>query len=194
MKNKLIIASSICLLSAIGLLSAVFDLSSKSQAKKPNQQANIPAVKEVIAQASTTLPIEQILSQLKSKTQVPIFLPSQVAFSRKVYFSAQGKADGYTISIDYTANCRGAGACSAGEITAEKGGDFMKKIEGVTKTLKTIQLAKGTKGFFHNGCGAYCTASAQWKNQGVLYTVAIKNGREVETLKIANSAIEAGQR
>ncbi|HLO48868.1 MAG TPA: hypothetical protein VK211_10680, partial [Kamptonema sp.] len=64
----------------------------------------------------------------------------------------------------------------------------------VTKTLKNIKLAKGIQGVFHNGCGAYCTASVEWKRQGVLYTVAIKNGREADTVKIANSAIEAGVR
>jgi hypothetical protein len=195
MTNKWVIfGTSICLLSAVGLASAVLSSSSDSKVTPLNQQADIPAAKEVIAQSSAAFPIGQILPQLKGKTQVPIFLPSQVPFSQKVYFNAKGKVDGYTISIDYTANCRGAGACSAGEIRAQKGGEFTQKTEGVTKTLKNIQLANKTQGIFHNGCGAYCTAAAEWKSQGVLYTVAIKNGREADTVKIANSAIEAGAR
>ena len=96
--------------------------------------------------------------------------------------------------MEYKADCRGAGACSFGEIRVQKGGEFTTKIEGVTKTLKNVQLAGGVKGVFHNGCGAYCTASVEQKAQGVLYTVAIKNGKEADLIKIANSAIQAGKR
>ena len=195
MKSRLLILGSYaCLLSVLAIPSGVFGFGGVSDAESLNEKANTSAVSELIAQGDAVVPIAQILGQLKGKTQVPIFLPSQVPFGQKLYFNAQGRADGYTISIDYTASCRGVTACSAGEISAQKGGEFTQKMEGVTKTLKNIQLAKGTKGVFHNGCGAYCTASVEWKSQGVLYTVAIKNGREAETIKIANSAIEAGRR
>ncbi|MCZ0901707.1 hypothetical protein ON021_17575, partial [Microcoleus sp. HI-ES] len=76
----------------------------------------------------------------------------------------------------------------------QKGGEFSTKLEGVTKTLKNVQLAGGVKGVFHNGCGAYCTATLEWKNQNFMYTVAIKNGRESDLILIANSAIQAGKR
>ena len=79
-------------------------------------------------------------------------------------------------------------------IRGQKGGEFSTKMEGVTKTLKTVQLAGGVKGNFHNGCGAYCTANLEWKNQGFLYTVAIRNGEQEDLIKIANSAIQAGKR
>ena len=81
-----------------------------------------------------------------------------------------------------------------GKFGAQKGGEFSTKIEGVTKTLKNVQLAGGVKGVFHNGCGAYCTASIEWKTQGFLYTIAIKNGGEADLIKMANSAIQAGKR
>jgi len=195
MKNRLLIFGSYaCLLSVLAIPSGVFGCGGVSDAEPINQKANIPQVSKLIAQAGNAVPVGQILAQLKGKTKVPIFLPSQLPFGQKVYFNAQVSTDGYAISIDYTANCRGVTACSAGEIRAQKGGEFTQKMEGVTKTLKNIQLAKGTKGVFHNGCGAYCTASVEWKSQGVLYTVAIKNGREADTVKIANSAIEAGVR
>ena len=50
------------------------------------------------------------------------------------------------------------------------------------------------KGVFHNGCGAYCTATIEWKSQNFMYTVAIKNGLESDLILIANSAIQAGKR
>jgi hypothetical protein len=139
-------------------------------------------------------PLSQILAKLKGKTQVPIFIPSRLIVSQKLYYYSQAQPNSYAISIDYTANCRGAGACNFGEVRAQKGGEFSTKVEGVTKTLKNVKLAGGVKGVFHNGCGAYCTASVEWKNQGFLYTVSIKNGRESEVILTANSAILAGKR
>ncbi len=185
MKNKLLLLiTSACVLTALVPASIVFGAS-----KSPERQG----VTKQLVQAGTAVVASQILPKLKGKTQVPIFIPSLLD-SEKLYYQITAKADSYTISMEYTADCRGAGACSFGEIRAQKGGDFSTKMEGVTKTLKNVQLAGGVKGVFHNGCGAYCTASVEWKSQGFLYTVAIKNGREADVIKIANSAIQAGKR
>ncbi len=184
-KKILFLATSACLLTALVPASVVFGVS-KSPARQPEAQQ--------LAQAGTPVAVNEILSKLKGKTQVPIFIPSSISASQKLYYQSTAKVDGYTISMDYTADCRGAGACSFGEIRVQKGGDFSTKMEGVTKTLKNVQLAGGVKGVFHNGCGAYCTASVEWKSQGVLYIVAIKNGAEADVIKIANSAIQAGKR
>jgi hypothetical protein len=140
------------------------------------------------------IPISDILPQLKGKTQVPIFIPTNLTIWDRIYYRSQVTTDRYTISMEYTADCRGAGACTLGEIRGQKGGDFSTKIEGVTKTLKNVQLAGGLKGVFHNGCGAYCTANIEWKAQGYLYTIAIRNGMEADLIKMANSAIQAGKR
>ena len=186
MKRKLLpLATSACLLTALVPASVVFGVSESPQRQPEVQQ---------LAQAGTPVAVNEILPKLKGKTQVPIFIPSSISASQKLYYQSTAKADSYTISMEYTADCRGAGACSFGEIRGQKGGEFSTKIEGVTKTLKNVQLAGGVKGVFHNGCGAYCTASVEWKAQGVLYTVAIKNGNEADLIKIANSAIQAGKR
>jgi hypothetical protein len=185
MKNKLLLlATSASLLTALVPTSVVFGVS-KSPARQVEPQQ--------LAQAGIPVAVNEILPKLKGKTQVPIFIPSSISASQKLYYQSTAKVDGYTISIGYTADCH-AGACSFGEVRAQKGGEFSTKMEGVTKTLKNVQLAGGMKGVFHNGCGAYCTASVEWKSQGVLYTVAIKNGRESDVIKIANSAIQAGKR
>ncbi|MFB8793460.1 MAG: hypothetical protein U7126_04315 [Microcoleus sp.] len=185
MKNKLLLlATSACVLTALVPASVVFGASELSQRQPETQK---------LAQGDTAVAVSEILPNLKGKTQVPIFIPS-IPASEKLYYQITAKADSYTISMEYTADCRGAGACSFGEIRGQKGGEFSTKIEGVTKTLKNVQLAGGVKGVFHNGCGAYCTASIEWKNQGFFYTIAIKNGGEADLIKMANSAIQAGKR
>ncbi len=186
MKRKLLLlATSACVLTALVPPSVVFAASESPDRQQEAQQ---------LAQAGTPVAVNEILPMLNGKTQVQIFIPSSISASQKLYYQSTAKADGYTISIDYTADCRGAGACSFGEIRGQKGGEFSTKMEGVTKTLKNVQLAGGVKGVFHNGCGAYCTANIEWKTQGVLYTIAIRNGGEADLIKMANSAIQAGKR
>lgn len=186
MNNKLLVlAASSCVLSILVPVSRVF-----GACELPQMLAHTKPV----TQADAAVPVSQILQKLKGKTQVPIFIPSRLPISQKLYYQTQGKADSYTISMEYTADCRGTGACTLGEIRGQKGGEFSTKLEGVTKTLKNVQLARGMKGVFHNGCAAYCTATLEWRTQGFMYTVAIRNGREADLIKIANSAIQAGKR
>ncbi len=201
--NLLLLGVSGCLITALASPLAGWGLgTSKARSLTPHSDnfvaigGEIPVRSPVdtrTAQASATVPVQEILANLKGKTKVAIFLPSQLPFSKQVYFNSEGTANGYTVSINYTPNCRGT-ACSLGEIRAEKGGELMTPLSGVTKTFKTLQLAQGMKGIFHNGCGAYCTATVEWKSQGVLYSIGLKNGREAETIAIANSAIQAGPR
>ncbi len=151
------------------------------------------AADAVAAGNSTSFPVGEILPQLKGKTQVPIFLPSSLPFSNKVYYKSTATANGYSVEFNHTADCK-ATACYIGAIEAEKGGKLTTKIGGERETLKDIQLSGGTKAIFYNNCGAYCTALVEWQSQGVLYRVTMKNGREEALTKIANSAIEAGAR
>ena len=53
---------------------------------------------------------------------------------------------------------------------------FSEKIEYFDTKKKTVQN------------------KLEWKNQGFLYTVALRNGEEEDLIKIANSAIQAGKR
>jgi hypothetical protein len=142
-----------------------------------------------------TVPTNQVLSQIKGKAQVPIFIPSKLPFSNseKIYFDSEVTDNGYSVSFNYTPDCQ-ATACYIGSIEAQRGGEFIKPERGITKAFKNVTLAGGNKGIFHNGCGAYCTATLEWKSQGVLYRVTIKNGEEKDVTAIANSAIQAGRR
>ncbi|MFB2934188.1 hypothetical protein ACE1B6_02830 [Aerosakkonemataceae cyanobacterium BLCC-F154] len=141
------------------------------------------------------VPTTQVLSQIKGKTQVPIFFPNKLPFttSEKIYFDSEVTEKGYSVSFNAIPNCQ-ATACYIGSIEAERGGEFIQPERGITTTFKNVTLAGGNKGVFHNGCGAYCTATLEWKNQGVLYRVVIKNGEEKDVTAIANSAIQAGRR
>ncbi|MEG4962979.1 MULTISPECIES: hypothetical protein [unclassified Microcoleus] len=184
-KKLLLLATSAGVLTALVPLSVVFGSSQLSLRQSGTTQ---------IAQGDTAVPVNEILPKLKGKTQVPIFIPSRIPVSQKMYYQTTAKANNYTISIEYKADCGGTTVCTFGAILGQKGGEFTTKVEGVTKTLKNVKLAGGVKGVFHNGCGAYCTATLEWKNQGFMYTVVIKNGRESDLILIANSAIKAGKR
>lgn len=185
MNNKLLLlVSSACVLTALVPPSVVFGASQLSLRQSGKTQ---------IAQG-TAVPVSKLLPNLKGKTQVPIFIPTSIPVSQKMYYQTTAKANSYTISIEYKADCGGTTVCTFGSIQGQKGGEFTTKLEGVTKTLKNVKLAGGVKGVFHNGCGAYCTATLEWKTQGFMYTVAIKNGRESDLILIGNSAIKAGKR
>ncbi|MBD1827558.1 hypothetical protein NDI47_19430 [Microcoleus vaginatus GB1-A2] len=186
MNNKLLLlVTSTCVLTALVPVSRVFGAWELSQ---------LPPQTKSVAVVGTAVPVSQILQKLKGKTQVPILIPSRIPIPLKLYYRSQAEAGSYSISMETTADCRGTTVCTFGSIQGQKGGDFTTKVEGVTKTLKNVKLAGGVKGVFHNGCGAYCTATLEWKTQGFMYTVAIKNGRESDLIFIANSAILARKR
>ncbi|MBD1882455.1 hypothetical protein [Microcoleus vaginatus] len=184
-KKLLLLATSACVLTALVPPSVVFGSSQLSQRQSGTTQ---------IAQGATAFPVNEILRKLKGKTQVPIFIPSRIPVPQKMYYPTTAQANSYSISIEYKRDCGGTTVCTFGSIQGQKGGEFTTKLEGVTKTLKNVKLAGGVKGVFHNGCGAYCTATLEWKTQGFMYTVAIKNGRESDLILIGNSAIQAGKR
>ncbi|MEY3870310.1 MAG: hypothetical protein RLZZ338_4204 [Cyanobacteriota bacterium] len=151
---------------------------------------------------ANSVPVKEILPKLKGKTSVPIFLPSELPFfppqespfNGKFYYGVNAKKDSYDVTLDLTANCQGSTPCSRGAISGEKGRDFITPMNGVTKSYKKVELVGGIKGIFHNGCGAYCTATLQWKYQGFLYSIYLKNGLEKDAIAIGNSAIKAGVR
>ncbi|MEG5064135.1 hypothetical protein QUB33_10970 [Microcoleus sp. B3-A4] len=184
-KKLLLLATSACVLTALVPPSVVFGSSPLSMRQSGTTQ---------IAQGGAAFPVNEILRKLKGKTQVPIFIPNRIPVPQKMYYPTTAEANSYSISIEYKADCGGTTVCTFGSIQGEKGGEFPTKLEGVTKTLKNVKLAGGVKGVYHNGCGAYCTATLQWKTQGFMYTVAIKNGRESDLILIGNSAIQAGKR
>ncbi|MEG4493203.1 hypothetical protein [Microcoleus sp. D3_18_C4] len=146
------------------------------------------------SRSSISFPVREILSQIEGKTRVPIFLPSQLPFSEKIYLKNRVETNGYSVEMGHIPNCSST-PCYIGSISAERGGEpAQAPPRGFRSEFKTIQLAGRTQGVFYNGCGASCTALVEWQYQGVLYRVTMKNGREETLVQIANSAIEAGPR
>jgi hypothetical protein len=143
--------------------------------------------------AETPFPVSEIVSQINRKTQIPIFLPRRLPFSPEVFYKVEADSARYSIDINHTPDCQGT-PCYIGSIRAERGGKLSEPSGIPRETFKNVQLAGGIKGIFANACGAYCTALVEWQNQGVLYQVTIKNGREEDLIQIANSAITAGSR
>lgn len=157
----------------------------------------ILAISPVQSQAKqqAIVPVQKILSQIRGRTRVPIFLPSRVPFSGPVYFPTEANANGYTVSFDTVQNCT-ANACIIGSLSAQRGGQFQTPTGCSGEKFKRIQLPRRMRGIFiaNVGCGASAYSLIEWQYQGVLYDVGIKGGDEVVLRIIANSAIENGVR
>lgn len=177
--------------------------------------------------AKSILPVfRSVLSQLDGRTEVPIILPTKTVSSNsqpvREFHPYVGQASvsksSYDISLDFTPDCQGAGACYFGTISGEKitpslpsflqmikeyeswiNGDFKPSAiaEGRPKAIAPgkpgyITLARGIKGvFLPYTCGANCgTAKIAWEQSGYRYSVGIKSGSFKEVVSMANSAIE----
>ncbi|MBF2085289.1 hypothetical protein [Thermoleptolyngbya sp. C42_A2020_037] len=146
--------------------------------------------------AGAPIPVDQVVSQLRPQTPIPIFLPDAVPGMEEVYVHAYGDEDSYGVDFDYVADCNGATACSYGGTWAQRyeGAMTPAEILGMSETVETVTLTNGVSGQYANTCGAYCVATVMWQADGVLYGVSIKNGEKEATIALANGAIAAGPR
>lgn len=145
--------------------------------------------------------LRSVLPQIKRKTKVPIFLPSQLPSTltngQRIYASSSAKSTGYRISIGTVPNCN-AEACYVGFIIAERGNAEYFDAEK-TKLVRNI-------------IGYYTPRSYKqppsigWVYQGISYSISLKeylytteenpNPNKIKAwlIRVANSAIEAGLR
>jgi hypothetical protein len=146
--------------------------------------------------AGAAIPIDQVVSQLRSQTPIPIFIPDAVPEMDEVYVHTYGDQDSYGVDFDYVADCNGATACSYGGAWAQRyeGTLTPAEIIGISETMEPVELANGVDGQYANTCGAYCVATVMWQADGILYGISIKNGEKEATLALANGAIAAGPR
>lgn len=140
------------------------------------------------------IPAQEAAARLKTRTNVPIFIPDMIpiGIEESVHITMRANEGGYTLSLDFTPDCDGQTYCHIGSITAERGGQFSPK-DGA-RVYEGIQLRGGLKALHTNYCGALCQANIEWKLNGVLYRINIKNGVPETLLGAANSAINGGQR
>lgn len=148
-------------------------------------------------------PVDELVSKLTSRTEIPIFLPSNIDFSRRD-LAISANADGYSIGIYAAPPSSGIGSRSTASYygaisvyrirTSFKSGNKRIEDEDSTSTLRNIQLDNGIAATYSSICGAYCMAQVEWKYQGFQYIVSQKGGRQRELVQIANSMISAGSR
>lgn len=152
---------------------------------------------------ATPFPVEQVLSKLNWKTEVPILLPSELPWMPfgkldQNTFTVEASANSYEVCVNDLKLKEG---CNRPTIRHFDSISAMRNIElkrpsfvGSQDTFREIELARGIQGFFYKGCGNYCTSSVKWKYRGVVYSVYARFGEQPILVKIANSMIEAGER
>ena len=143
----------------------------------------------------SSFPAAQIFQQIKGKTRVPVFLPSRLPLPdiQQLDFDVKAGSHGYIIEMYLGKGCRG-GACYFGTVEAKRDEPVSSPSQLPNDTYRSIQLANGMRGTFFNICGPYCTAFVEWRDEGVLYRIKMKNGRQQELVQMVNSAIKSGQR
>jgi hypothetical protein len=113
---------------------------------------------------------------------------------------------GYQITLGYTPDCSGGNACRLGTLSGEikphqsikDTYDFMRdpnfKGRRSQEAMAPVSLSRGIQGWFIPWiCGANCNdAKVVWEENIYRYSVGIKLGDRASLVKMANSAIEAG--
>lgn len=130
-----------------------------------------------------------VLPSLKNQTQIPVILPKYVPASEgttPVYATLEtADPSHYSIILGFTENCNGGTACRLGTISAEP------RTTETAPTGEPVSLANGITGYFTEAtCGANCSdATVSWEQNGNVYTVGIKAGKQATLVEMANSAI-----
>lgn len=141
--------------------------------------------------AEAIVPVGRITAELQDQTQVPILIPNSLPSRDRLYSHIESSyTDGYELSFTYTPDCQGS-ACTWGYFSAIRGAAPSAETLSDRDTIEAVIFANGIAGWFTNFCGAYCTASAQWVLDDVLYVASIKNGQRNDVIAFANSALSA---
>ena len=168
-------------------------------------QGSVDYSLEVIIPPATSGPREvpptfqAVLAQLET-TGVPLMLPSDFPVEEGlppiypyVYMAQPGQ---YEMSLDYGADCHGAGACHYGSLAGKKvdSSEPVSTLEFVFDPgrAQKVTLANGIEGYFTESvCGASCSdATVLWIYNGFQYLVGLKAGRQSDVLNLANATIE----
>jgi len=162
----------------------------------------IPPATPDIAEGAEILPLEvplEFVSVLaQNTTGVPMMLPPAFPVEEGlvvhpyVYTAEPGE---YEISLDFGADCHGAGACHYGSLAGKK----VDSNEPVSTQnfyfdagrAQKVTLAKGIEGYFIESlCGASCDdAKVFWIYNGFQYILGLKAGRQSDVLDLANATI-----
>jgi hypothetical protein len=132
------------------------------------------------------------LSSIKSKSGVPVLLPTRVSSPRpadEVFGTVERVRSGrYHLALGVGRGCHEATACFIASFFAQRG-------MAPNPKYRRVELAQGIVGRFRPiRCGASCSAAkVQWRQGGVAYEIQYKGNRR-QMVRLANSAINAGPR
>lgn len=130
-----------------------------------------------------------IIVKLQNNTNIPVKFPVNLPNTggEKIYLNWSADNNSYNVNFDYTSDCGGATACNMGSFSANRGAQIQSKSYYSEDEYQYIKLNNGYSAIFINTCGASCSALVEWKVNGVVYSVYLKNGTKEEIMKIANS-------
>jgi len=137
---------------------------------------------------------DEIIPSLLKKTSVPLRLPEYVPDSddkETILYSILEVAEPerYSIQLAWIKDCAGGNACHVGYIGGSK-----TPFPPEHKAAVHVTLSGGIKGsFVDSDCGAHCDdASLDWAQGGYYYGISLKGGDKKTLIRMANSAIIAG--
>lgn len=176
--------------------------------------ASTPQVPPSIANATTVF--DRIRPTLK-RTNIPLRLPTYIPKDLKTEpgyeppplqaaLPEKPSNQGYDVVLGYSPNCSGGNACRFGTVTGylkpmqsiTSEYDWIRNYQGVKskEPFQQVKLINNIKGWFIPWtCGANCSdAKIVWEEYSYRYSVGVKVGEKASLIKMANSAIKAGDR
>lgn len=149
------------------------------------------------------------------RTNIPLRLPTYLPQDLRIepgyepppiqaVFPEPPSHRGYEVILGYSQTCSGGNACRFGTVTGrlkpalsiESEYAGVRRYRGVKskEPMQKVKLAHHIEGWFVPWtCGANCSdAKVVWDEYSYRYSVGIKLGDRASLVKMANSAIEAG--
>jgi hypothetical protein len=169
---------------------------SETPVPAPSATETQPAATSAQVLPETTPLGFEFLYGLGSRFMLPPEFPAVEGLPAVVPMVLSVDGENYDISLDYGAECQGAGACHYGSLSGKKiTGDqpestanFVYDAEGAQQ----VSLSNGIEGFFIEGqCGASCDDSRLfWIYDGFQFMLGLKGGEQQALVDLANAAIE----
>jgi hypothetical protein len=188
--------------SAISLLAVVFSLATIAavvQAQPQPRARQVPT--ENKSEAHVARPFQDVLSEVKAKTRLPILLPSELPKSfanAKHAVVNEASPKKYSISLYFELDIGDAGFAA---MFSGEGNPGYHAWE--LPNTSEVKLAHSVRGYFLAvSCGGSCSpANLWWEDGGVLYQIQLRlpssmdeKDQEKTLTLVASSAILAGPR
>lgn len=182
--------------------------STEAYAAPLNRIATIQ-VAQTVNQSQPHQIFRSLLSQLTTKTRVPLLLPAYVPQEDyPLYVTVNTAQPGqYELTIGATEDCSGGNYCRYGTISGQRITSSTPSVaeeyaflndpqyqptQRSPEKMGRVTLANGIKGYFiPYVCGANCDDSKViWEQNGYRYLVGLKSGDKKTVIEMANSAIK----